>query len=169
MPDCPSSTSLQAFHDGQLSAGGLRETEQHVSACATCAAEVGRLRDLSQTLHAVRFEPIRPDELARLHEAIGAVQTQEDRGILRFAVGWSAVAASILIISAAWLYDAPASGRAPIVAPSRLASTPEIWERVASGGTAAAPQDATPSGTAMRDTTDWMIGGTKDEGGHGNP
>lgn len=179
MPDCEFTSLLQAYHDGQLSAARMREAEGHVSTCAACAAELDRLRDLSRALAgAARPEPIRPDELARLHDVIATytVEERDDRRILRLAVGLSAVAASILIISTAWLYDG-ATGTSAIVHSGTPTNQPvavgESWENVAVGGGVEQPAGVRPTGTAMRTTldrtTDWMIGGLKGPDEHGNP
>jgi hypothetical protein len=174
MSDCPFTSLLQAYHDGQLSAARKREAEEHVDACAACAAELERLRDLSRTLAGARPDPIRPDEMGRLHEVI-ATYTREagdDRRILRLGFGLSAVAASILIISTAWLYDGPFGNRSRLAptgpGSSSVANTGESWEHVAVGkpDTSAG---ARPTGTARNDVTNWMIGGTKGPDAHGNP
>jgi anti-sigma factor RsiW len=175
MPDCEFTMLLQAYHDGQLSAARMREAEQHVSVCAACAAELDRLRDLSHTLAAVRPEPIWQDELARLHDVISTYTAEErdDRRILRLGVGLSAVAASILIISTAWLYDGPVGNPSHLTpnTPSNLqtARTQEPWENVAVGRIEQTAGER-PTGTArINNTTDWMIGGMKGPDEHGNP
>lgn len=172
MPECPSNSILQAYHDGQTSAERTREAERHVATCAACAAELARLRDLSALFHGARPEPIRPGELARLHEALDEAADGQDRRVLRLAVGLSAVAASILIISTAWLYDGPpgSSGRTNIVKSSgpQIVTQVEAWQNIAAGHVEE-PAGARPTGTAMKSTIDWMIGATKGEGVHGSP
>jgi anti-sigma factor RsiW len=174
MSECEFTSLLQAYHDGQLSAGRRREAEEHVSSCAACAAELERLRDLSRTLATARPEPIRPDELGRLHDVITTytVEERDDRRILRLGVGLSAVAASILIISTAWLYDGPAGNASPAgprtSTHQQMVTTGESWENVAVGRPEVSA-GARPTGTAMDSTTDWMIGGMKGAGEHGNP
>lgn len=156
MLECSYQTSLESYHDGQAGPERAREVESHLPTCAACSAELKRLEQLSELLHDARPEGIRPDELARVHEAVESV---EDRGIIRLMAGLSAVAASILIISTAWLYDAPQGPSRPI-APGSVAEQP--WERMASIGRPIAPNESRPSGTAMgnQETIDWMIRGT---------
>jgi anti-sigma factor RsiW len=174
MPDCEFTALVQAYHDGQLIAGRMREAEQHMSTCDACASELASLRDLSLALGAATPGPIRPDELARLHEAVSriAVEEGDDRRVLRLAVGLSAVAASILIVSTAWLYDgSPPANPGPFAethftGPS-IAAQGEPWENYAVGREQ--PEGARPTGTAINSTTDWMIGGMNGEGVHGNP
>jgi hypothetical protein len=126
-----------------------------------------RLAQLSRWLETARPESIRPEELARVHQA---VENLDDRGVLRMIMGLSAVAASILIISAAWLYDGPRP-TVNVVVQQSVAEQP--WERVASSGpvvgqSAGVPISGTASIQTQRDTTDWMIMGMGGPGEHGN-
>lgn len=164
MSQCSSQLSLEAFYDGQALPQVARELERHVATCVACTARLEALRQLSSALQTARPEPIRPDELARLHEAINeAADDVQDRGVLRLVAGLSAVAASILIISAAWLYDGPAPGGGTIV---RRPVPEQTWERMAGGGAMPQPPGELPRGTAMRDTTNWMIHATGGAGEH---
>ena len=49
MPDHVSEW-LGAYHDGELGGARLRQTEQHLAACATCQAELDEMRGLSTLL-----------------------------------------------------------------------------------------------------------------------
>lgn len=174
MSHCSYQSSLAAYHDGQTPPELARELERHLSTCAACSAELARLSQLSQLLIVARPEGIRPDELARAHAAVGRAEESgiEDRGVLRLIVGLSAVAASVLIISGAWLYDAPQPTSGQITLQQ---SVPEqAWERWASAGPAASPLDVPPAGmarrddTALRDTVDWMVVGMGGPVEHGS-
>lgn len=155
MLECSYQTSLASYFDGQAGPERAREVESHLPNCAPCSAELKRLAQLSELLRTVRPEGIRPDELARVHEAVEGV---EDRGVIRMVFGLSAVAASILIISTAWLYDAPQAPSGP-VAPVALE---QPWERMASLGRPVQTDQGRQTGTAMgtQETIDWMIQGT---------
>lgn len=157
MLECSYQTSLASYYDGQAGPERAREVESHLLTCAPCSAELKRLAQLSELLRTVRPEGIRPDELARVHEAVEGV---EDRGVIRMVFGLSAVAASILIISTAWLYDAPQAPSGPV-----HVSVEQPWERIASLGRPVQSDERRPTGTAMgtQETIDWMIQGT---GGH---
>lgn len=161
MSQCSLQTSLESFYDGQARPEVAREIERHLPTCAACAAELERLAQLSDLLGTIRPEPIRADELARLHQAVDGV---EDRGVLRLVAGLSAIAASILIISSAWLYDGPRPVNRTIVDRAPQPS----WERMAAGGPMPEATGARPSGTAMRDTTNWMIQAMGGEREHGS-
>lgn len=105
----------------------MAEMEAHLRMCTGCSAELEEHRALSKTLGGVRQEPMTGDELERIHNA---VDQAADRTIFRFAAGLSAVAASILIIGSAWLYDSPQPGAV------RVADFPqarESWEQLAIG------------------------------------
>lgn len=161
MSQCSYQTSLEAYQDGQAGLEMAREIESHALTCAACSAELNRLMQLSELLRTARPEGIRADELARLHEAVESV---EDRGIIRMVFGLSAVAASILIISTAWLYDVPQRGPVGPYVVGHVVEQP--WERMASVGHPVVPE-VRPSGTAManQETIDWMIRGTGGESG----
>lgn len=161
MSQCTYQTSLESYYDGQARPELARQIESHLPTCAACSTELGRMAELSELLGAGRPEGIRPGELARLHEAVEAF---EDRGILRLVVGLSAIAASILIISTAWLYDGPRPNTTRLV---RTPTTEQTWERWASEGRIEVPSGARPTGTAMSDTTHWMIQETGGQAGHG--
>lgn len=156
MSECSHQTSLESFYDGQAGPQVAREIERHLPTCAACAGELERMAQLSQLLGTIRPEPIRADELSRLHQAVDGV---EDRSVLRLVAGLSAIAASILIISSAWLYDGPRPANLTVVAARQ-----QTWEQLASSGRADEPINARTMGTARndklrRDTTDWMVVG----------
>lgn len=177
MSQCSYQISLDAYHDGQMPPEQARELERHLPGCAACSAELTRLSQLSQLLIATRPEGIRPDELTRAHEAVKEIEhsATDDRGIIRLMAGLSAVAASVLIISGAWLYDAPQPASPRYSQGQVVAEQP--WERWASAGPIASPINVPPAGMArrdggddrtFRDTVDWMIVGMGGPVEHGS-
>jgi len=161
MSECSYQSSLASYYDGQMPPETARDLERHVPTCAACAAELKALSRISRLLETARPEAIRPDELARVHQAVHEI---DDRGVLRLVIGLSGIAASILIISAAWLYDGP---RPPVNVVVRPSVPEQAWERMASSGPMVdQPTGAPVTGTAIKDTTDWMIVGMGGE--HGN-
>jgi anti-sigma factor RsiW len=164
MPNCLHISRLEAYHDGELSPDASREIEQHLPDCAECSREMERIRELSALLVPARAKDITPLEMARLHQAIDKV---DDRSLVRFAVGISGIAASILIISAAWLHDAPR----PVHGNGPTARTEQTWEHLAStGNVEKLPQGVPQTGVAeQRDATNWMVSSTGGRGSHGNP
>jgi anti-sigma factor RsiW len=174
MSQCSYQSSLDAYHDGQAPQELAQELARHLPTCAACSAELTRLSQLSQLLGTARPEGIRPDELTRVHEAVEEVEHSgsEDRGIIRLMVGLSAVAASILIISGAWLYDAPQPASHSLSQGQPVSE--QAWERMASAGQTAGPIDVPPVGVArvndrsLRDTADWMVVGMGGPVEHGS-
>jgi len=74
----------------------------------------------------------------------------DDRGVLRLAMGLSGIAASILVISAAWLYDGPRPPVHVIVQESVPEQAWSGWPAVAKGR----PVDGVPvTGTAINSQT----------------
>jgi anti-sigma factor RsiW len=161
MSECTYQSSLASYYDGQMPPETARDLERHLATCGACAGELNALSRISRMLETARPAAIHPDELARVHEAVDEI---DDRGVLRLVIGLSGIAASILIISAAWLYDGP---RPPVSVVVRPSLPEQTWERMASSGPMVDQPTGTPvSGTAIKDTTDWMIVGMGGE--HGN-
>jgi anti-sigma factor RsiW len=163
MPDCPYISRLGAYCDGELSPDVSRAVEQHLAACESCSTELQRAGEMSALFAELKHPTMTSMELARLHRA---VERADERSFLRFAAGISGIAASILIISAAWLYDAPRQG--PLTG---IAAQPEqTWEHLAStGDVQKLPQGMPQTGVAERDATDWMVVGMGGHRTHGNP
>lgn len=158
MSDCPHKLKLQASHDGELAPGDALALHRHVLECPECAAELAEFRELSEWLSQRRPAEILPLELARIHRA---VERSEDRGFLRLAVGMSGIAASILIVSAAWLHDGPR----PATVVSEVAPHQQSWEYLATTGRVQqVPQGVPETGVAEADTAKWMVTSL---GGHG--
>jgi len=168
MSGCNYKSRLDAVHDGQLDAEQSREMTEHLSGCEECSRELENLRGLSRALSQVRFEPISQIELARIHRNLAL---REDRSLFRLGLGLSAVAASILIISMAWLTQGPSkpsTTRTPIVSVGHLPA----WEQMAMGtdpdrfpaGGIEAPGQVKPDNTGVAEnmdleTANWMLEG----------
>ena len=160
MVDCPYESRLDAYFDGELGQDAAREVAGHVGGCADCGRYVAELGDMSR-LFGQRPRPrdITPSELSRLHRAVDRVYSQP---LLRLAVAVSAVAASILIISLAWL-SVLSSPRTVDVVVSPVVEEP-TWERLAAGeGPALIPGDK-QTGMADNATINWMLDGTRQPG-----
>lgn len=160
MADCAYRSSLGPYHDGELAPERSREFERHLSGCEECSVELRQARELSKLLISVRPQVIEPDELAGIHDAVDEVAS---RSILRFAMGLSAIAASILIVSAAWLYD----GTPPRSGISRVPTTEQAWERLASTGQIELSVGARETGVAQQQKTiEWMAVNLGDSSPH---
>lgn len=150
MLECAYKSSVGPYHDGELDAEQSRDFERHVLGCDECSAGLREAECLSKLLATGRSQDIEPDELARIHDAIDELS---NRSLFKFAAGLAAIAASILIVSAAWLYDGSAP-RSPIN--YSVAPVEQPWERLASTGQIELPQGAPETGVAERRTTEWM-------------
>src|SRR2546430_873067 len=139
MVECPFQLRLDAYHDGELDAGERAGVEAHLAACPTCAAELAEMRALSARIGAAAaVGVIGSGESRGMHEAVRReaqeVRDERERSIplLRTAGMLSALAASVLIISGAWLMELrPVGGRTRTPGmQARVEIQPE-WERVA--------------------------------------
>lgn len=160
MVDCPYESRLDAYLDGELGQDAACEVAGHVGGCADCGRYVAELGDMSRLFaQRSRQRDITPSELSRLHRAVDRVYSQP---LLRLAMAVSAVAASILIISLAWL-SVLSSPRQPTVGTGPIPEE-SAWERLAAGeGAVPVPGDRQ---TGMADaertrTIKWMLDGTR--------
>lgn len=157
--DCVFNSRLSAFHDGELDPAASREIQQHLQTCADCAGQLEEIRGMSSLFGSFGSDPITEDELARVHEAVDNVDAPlqlERVSPFRIAGFLTAAAASILVISAAWLREMPAGN--PTL-PHRTVVRLDGWEYAAANLTAP-PGLSDQSDTAMaRDTgaEDWML------------
>lgn len=148
---------LSAYADGELDAASTQRVEQHIASCTACADEIRSLRETSRMLKSYPFADIDRDELARAHDAIDAAV---DQPILRLGFTLGALAASVLIVSCAWLMELPKASPSPQVGPP--IQQPQ-WERMATT-LKAEPFRSMNGDTAMMTTTDpklaeWMLNG----------
>jgi anti-sigma factor RsiW len=153
---------LGSYHDGELAADERQRIERHIGACARCAAELQALRETSAIFARHQFDDLAETELTRAHEAIEQAATEQP--VWRLAMTLGAIAASVLIVSCAWLTALPASSSATS-APTEIAQRPiqraEPWEQMAM---TLRPE---PLGGARDNTTrladarlaDWMLQG----------
>ena len=123
MSTCRQTRRLSAYHDGEVSAEEHAALEAHLAECPACAAELERLRRLSALL----AQTMRPVASPR-PTAPGPRARAADLG--RVARTFLAVAASVLLVCAAWLWGARASDPSAEPIP--------VWEAAACQGTLAA-------------------------------
>lgn len=132
MNDCKYQQFLNAYHDGELDAQTHSDVHQHLQTCDACRDQLGQIRRLSGLIRTAGGnrpdDAIRPDELRRIHSAVRKVE--HDQPLLRIAGFMSAVAASLLIISAAWLAELPRRNVAPSQVSVLPIDSPE-WQEVA--------------------------------------
>ena len=163
MTQCISPMQLEAYRDGELSAVDAGAVADHVRGCDACAAELKELGELSAVLsgHAIDLggSDMTSAELARLHQRLDNTLARTDRRSSGFPAvkAMMALAASVLIISAAWLSEMP---RATVTSPSTpvvVAGAPQ-WERVAVTLQVDPPVPGTGmSGLADEEMANWML------------
>ena len=164
MNTCPDPIRLARYHDGELDPAGRRELEEHLRACGLCSERLRELDDLSTLLSSARREPVSQIELARIKQAHRAYRDR--RGLVRMAGGLAAVAASVLVVSGAWIYDGSADPIRTARTGTPSAQEPE-WERVAElRADPAIPGLGSPTGN---DTADWMLDSVATRDGHELP
>jgi anti-sigma factor RsiW len=125
MPQCDTSI-LNAFIDGELDDDARQRVERHLFDCPACAREVASLRKLSALFRSEKYDDITPSELSRVHTAI---ENDADAPIFRLGGAVGLIAASILIIAAAWMMELPGK-QAPVRLHSPMTASSQ-WETVA--------------------------------------
>jgi len=162
MSQCQFQSKIAAFHDGELDQAASKEVEQHLAECKDCREELQGLRQVTVAMS--DFDPgdITQIELARLHRQIDKA---DEGSLVRFSIGLVGLAASVLIISLAWIGQGPTQP-SPIV---RGVTHVQEWERLARGEAPRAPWNQDGSGLRLpdtgvatgpdRDTIDWMLNG----------
>ncbi|HEX5243295.1 MAG TPA: hypothetical protein VFW23_08520 [Tepidisphaeraceae bacterium] len=163
MNECISPMQLEAYRDGELSAVDTSAVADHVRGCDVCAKELKEMGELSAVLcgHAIELgvSDITSDELARLHARVETSLIRADRQSNPFPAvkALMALAASVLIIAAAWLSEMP---RPTVTTPSPtviIAGAPR-WERVAVTLQVDPPVPGTGmSGLADEEMANWML------------
>ena len=150
MNECEHAQLVSAYHDGELASALRAEFEEHLGQCASCAAELAYLRELSRLLGRLAEPKISSHALHRLHR--GADDASEV-GIWRMARMVSAVAAAILLVCSVWVWllstaTAEAGGLSP-------------WER------SALQQEEFPAAeNGGEQLTMWMIEGLTGNNDH---
>jgi hypothetical protein len=184
MADCQFQSRVEAYHDGELSAEGVRAAEEHLGRCNACAGELAWLRSVSQAVEPSRVDrasEITRDELRRVHAAVDEAMVSADVvgpesypiSLYRTAGLLMALAASVLIVSCVWLSELPtASGPSQPVGVAAVTADGPAWERVAMTLRA----DPLPTGLdsepylADSRVADWVLRGLGDApGGGGRP
>jgi anti-sigma factor RsiW len=154
MPDCSFACRIDAYYDGELEPEAQGAFEEHLGGCADCRRELASLRQLSGHFASTEVSSLTRTELRRLYDTPKA---EPERSLFSFAVGLLATAASLLIVSAAWLSEIPpVKPAAPVVA---MHDVPD-WERFAmSGQTELPPGLGDRTAVADADLADWMLSG----------
>jgi anti-sigma factor RsiW len=120
MTECPNSSKLSAYYDGELDEAGRGEVERHLRDCSACEAELGRLRKMSRLLNTGNAPVLLPIAMHRLHRKVDGAM---EEGTLRIMRVLNAIAACVLIAGSAWLITKP---HAPITTVENPAAPPWV-------------------------------------------
>jgi anti-sigma factor RsiW len=154
MPDCSFACRIDAYYDGELEGEAQAAFEEHLAECADCRRDLESLRRLSGHFATTPVSALTRIELRRLYDT---PKSEPERSLFSFAVGLLATAASLLIVSAAWLSEIPAVK--PVVPVVAMHDVPD-WERFAmSGQTEVPPGLGERTAVADADLADWMLSG----------
>ena len=149
MSACEQARRLGAYHDGELSGPARASLEAHLRQCQACAAELDRLRRLSRLLGTAVRPGIPPQVLARLHRA---ADVQPAAALRRLAEAVTALAASILLVCAVWLWATASAAKATGPIP--------LWE------TAAVSSQAAPVAASEERLAMWIVEDLSRQNGH---
>jgi anti-sigma factor RsiW len=138
MPGCSYDPRLSAFHDGELDTSSSADLQRHLPGCAACQRELQAISSASTMLATAPRAEFMEGAMARLRAAgpgiLRRARLAQDHGdlprILPMVRWLCAVAASILIIGAAWLIQTPSrppTAQIPVPVPT------SAWERLAAG------------------------------------
>ena len=122
MESCENERQLSAYHDGELAPAEAAELERHLARCDACAAELRKLRAMSQFLSsAVDVQQVPAEAMDRWRYS---VRPGRDRVILRITEMMSAAAAAILLVCVTMLWQQWNTATRP-------ARQQSAWENVA--------------------------------------
>jgi len=123
MDECDSQL-LAAYMDGELDAAAKARVEEHLKSRVMCAQELELLKSASQLISSYDFQDITDEEITRIHDAVDEVA---DQRVWRIGGAMGLIAASVLIVSVAWL-----NVLSPRTQKNTVATAPApAWERMA--------------------------------------
>ena len=160
--ECPFAPMVGQFCDDELDPFARRQFKLHLEQCASCTDEVARVRELSNWFGPVRALEPKSELLARLHDSVHKRGDFDDTRRMRDALPMArmllALAASVLIVAGAWLFDGAGAPATPIQMPmsQRLAQA-EPWERTALTLEVEPSHDAGALRPDQERLLDWMV------------
>lgn len=168
MSPCEFQPLLGAYHDGELAERACSQLEAHLAECRHCRAELEGIKDLAiRMVGSAREQCVDATAvIPGMHRAIDRAIAQDvrQRSLARTARRLTAMAASVLVVSAAWAIDARRTVRLATPSPAEpapLAIAP-AWERVAMT-LRADPRPGATDGSPPLDhyaaAVDWMLDG----------
>lgn len=150
MSECEYAGSLGAYHDGEIDAATCAALEQHLRQCASCAAELDRMRKLSKLLNGAPKPELSAQALHRFHAAADLAPSITIR---RMAEALTSVAAAILVVCGVLMWKQLPAGEP--------AGPMPIWEASVLQHPAEPPVSSSEDQLAM-----WMVQDLSWENGH---
>ncbi len=169
--DCTFRQQLSAYHDGERSPDASARVDEHLAGCEPCRVALASIQQLSDLFASARDEDVTLAEVARVHDAIDAEPAGNYFRTARMLIG---LAASVLIIGSAWLWETPA-GVSPVGGISISTGQTPQWEYVAVNQQAwLPPNSANPvvgdeSRYAEAEVIQYMVQNLSRGPVHGNP
>jgi anti-sigma factor RsiW len=160
--DCDYRVCLDAFQDGELEEAAAREVERHLESCPACAEEMAEIREVSRSFGPMARDMMSRAALARAHAAAEAAASELASPLPRVAGLLTGLAASVLVVVSAWLWEAPVVRVQPPQVEVASSAPAAEWERVAmtldAAPSAGEAPDVTPRPTlADARLADWML------------
>jgi anti-sigma factor RsiW len=158
---CDFQSRLSAYYDGELDLRTARDMSLHLAECEACRQELKAMRQVSGVLSGMKPRELTPLGLARLHRSADELAEKSDA--LPLAKVLMAMAASVMVIGAAWLVQSP--GQKVNTATPVVVVPTDNWERVATGGQVDFPKGAGGGDTGLAldsdAVNDWIRLSTK--------
>jgi anti-sigma factor RsiW len=157
------SAALSAYLDGELDASSRAALERHLVTCERCRGDLDALRELSQAFVRYPYADLTAGERSQMHETIDAAA---DAPVLRLGGMMGLIAASILVVSSAWLVALPpsrpitpgAGNGGAMVATAPPVAPMDEWERIATSLRVDAPRAADDQVyLAEANLDEWML------------
>jgi len=165
MNECPFQSRLSAFHDHELDPETAVKIAAHLPTCSQCSQMLQGIASVSRLFNGASTLRLSQVGMARLHATADAAARRPDvfPSVFPLARALLAVAASVLVIAGAWLYETPPQ----ILRGSGYVEgtvKPEAdWEKLARGGKLDSPMEAgNETGVAF---SKWMLESLKGDSG----
>ena len=159
---CPFDGMAGRYCDGELDPVDRRKFELHLDRCDVCTRNVERVRELSEWFGPARALEPQEAVLDRLHETIALHGDFEKRRRMRDALSaarmLAALAASVLIVAGAWLFDGAGAPATPKSLPSpQSIAQAQPWERTALTLEVDPPMGGAGLEPDQQRLLDWMV------------
>lgn len=169
--NCTYRSQLDAYHDGEMNPRMSRQFAEHLETCEDCRRDLLAMQRMSALFADTRDDGISLALVGRVHESVDAEPTGSYFRTARLLIG---LAASVLIIGAAWLYETPAA-MTPALPPAMAYLHNEPWIEVAVGGPSYVPPNSglespvEETRVAEAQVTDFMVQNLEGGPAHGHP